>query len=101
MAKAPVFPDPVSAKPIMSLPCKAIGIASFCILVGVFHFNDSQVSHNTSVTPCTADEFSDFRFNIQVLDGNERITHQIFKRDGLFRVVDFLGFFVAHYDGVF
>lgn len=103
MIKAPVFPDPVSAKPIMSLPCRAIGMASLCILVGVFHFNDSHVSHNTSVTPCTADKFGDFRFNTRArVDGDGRITHQVFKRDvGFFRAVDVLGFFVAHCAGFF
>lgn len=33
-------------------PCKATGIASFCILVGAFHFNAAQASQSTSLTPC-------------------------------------------------
>jgi hypothetical protein len=34
-----------------TVPCKAIGIASFCIFDGDFHFNSSQASHKTSTIP--------------------------------------------------
>jgi hypothetical protein len=34
------------------VPCRDTGIASLCIFVGVFHFNCSQASHNTSTIPC-------------------------------------------------
>lgn len=52
-AKAAVFPEPVSASPITSLPRNATGKASFCILVGHFQPSLLQASHNTSVTPCS------------------------------------------------
>lgn len=50
-ANAPVLPDPVSANPIISFPCKATGIASRWIFDGVFHFNSAQASHNVSINP--------------------------------------------------
>jgi hypothetical protein len=34
-----------------TVPCKAIGIASFWIFDGDFHFNCSQASHKTSTIP--------------------------------------------------
>lgn len=50
-AKAAVFPEPVSANPIISLPNNATGNASVCILVGFFHPSRVQASHSDSLIP--------------------------------------------------
>lgn len=50
-ANAPVLPEPVSARPMMSLPCNATGIASRWIFDGFFHFKSAHASHKTSTTP--------------------------------------------------
>ena len=67
IANAPVFPEPVSASPIISfpewsqlnivyilynyIPASARGNASRWILVGVVHFIVLHASQRTSVTP--------------------------------------------------
>ena len=50
-AKAPVLPDPVSARPMTSLFSKATGMASAWILLGPFHPKLAQASHKGSTKP--------------------------------------------------
>lgn len=50
-AKAAVFPEPVSARPTMSLPWSATGIDSAWIWVGRSYFNDAHASAKVSTTP--------------------------------------------------
>ena len=50
-AKAAVFPEPVSASPITSLPWRATGIDSFWIFEGSFHWSCSQAVQRTSTRP--------------------------------------------------
>ncbi|CAN8030289.1 unnamed protein product [Ixodes persulcatus] len=54
-AKEPVFPDPVSASPMTSLPVVEKGPHSFWIFVGDFHLSCSQASQRTSTMPCNTD----------------------------------------------
>ncbi|WVZ17244.1 hypothetical protein V8G54_010226, partial [Vigna mungo] len=56
-AKAPVFPEPVWASPITSLPSNARGIASVCIFSGVFQPNFSQASTSDSDKPKSLNVF--------------------------------------------
>mmetsp|Transcript_102027 Transcript_102027/g.283984 ORF Transcript_102027/g.283984 Transcript_102027/m.283984 type:complete len:234 (-) Transcript_102027:55-756(-) len=50
-AKAPVLPLPVSARPMMSRPCKAQGIASCWIFVGRAHLMSLHAWQSSSHTP--------------------------------------------------
>jgi hypothetical protein len=52
MAKAPVLPDPVSARPITSRPSSAAGMASCWIPVGDVHPIALQASQTALTTPC-------------------------------------------------
>lgn len=60
-AKAPVFPEPVSANPITSFPCSATGIASRWILLGFFHFSNLIASQITSFRPWGEGEMTAMR----------------------------------------
>lgn len=50
-AKAAVFPEPVSARAIRSLPVRATGIDSAWIGVGALKLSFSQASHSSSMIP--------------------------------------------------
>lgn len=52
--KAQVFPDPVWARPMMSRPWRASGMASCWIWVGLVNFMVSQASHKGAITPSEA-----------------------------------------------
>ena len=55
----PVLPDPVSAKPITSLPFSATGMASAWIRLGFFQPTFSQASQRTSTKPREANVLSE------------------------------------------
>lgn len=54
--KAAVFPDPVWASPMMSLPWSAYGMASFWMSDGLVNFIVSQASHRGAMMPRSANE---------------------------------------------
>jgi len=51
IAKAAVLPEPVSARPIMSRPERASGIAEAWIGVGFLKLSFSQASQSSGITP--------------------------------------------------
>ena len=55
----PVLPEPVSARPITSLPFRATGMASAWILLGFFQPTFSQASQRTSTRPSEANVLSE------------------------------------------
>ena len=54
IANAAVFPDPVSARPMMSRPLRASGIADACIGVGDLNLSFWQASQSSGITPSEA-----------------------------------------------
>lgn len=63
-ANAAVFPEPVSAIPIMSRPESARGIACCWIGVGFLYPRRSQASHRESTTPYTSLEKEQEQYGI-------------------------------------
>jgi hypothetical protein len=80
IAKAPVFPDPVSASPITSWPPSAAGIACFWISVGAVQPMDEQASHKDFTTPWRQQEHGtreEFHPIVYVVTSMIDITYQI------------------------
>jgi hypothetical protein len=71
-ANAAVFPEPVLARPIISLPCRAYGIASRWMSVGALKLRLLHASHSCSFRPSEANVagcVSPFPFSFWSLGG--------------------------------